>query len=208
MGIICSYSHRFRESFMKLDLLNVDSRISPLKTTRRHLQTYCAPERWIALQISSPDDPKRIQVCQHEPTTCLLSSCHLPTSYEAELGSWLLIWLTVDCAWREAAVWETVDIEDRPVPAARWRAQFPRFTCHGLWEHWQEKAAAPLLGKVSVFGNFTPNNSFHSRDNPMQWAFIKPISHMSWRLHWDVLRSRQSRVQTEQSDWSCHSVKQ
>lgn len=41
-------------------------------------------------------------------------------------------------------------IEGRPVPAARWLAQFPRSTYHGLRENQQAKTA-PIPGNVSVF---------------------------------------------------------
>lgn len=132
MGTIYSYSHRFRQPFIKLDLLKVDSHISHMKATRRHSWTYCAQWKWIAFQISSLDDPKRILACLHEPTTCLSFFCHLPMSSEAEFGILLLIWLPVGYVWREVAVLAIVEIEGRPVPAARWLAQFPWSTYHGL----------------------------------------------------------------------------
>lgn len=124
---------------------------------------------------SSPsllDAPKRIKACQKESTKCLVSCCHLPTSYGAELGIFLLIWPTAGCAWSEVDVLEIVEIEGRPVTA-----QFPRFTYCGLWEHQQAKAAL-ILGNVSVFRNFIPTNSFYSHDNPMQWALLLTPFHV------------------------------
>lgn len=80
---------------------------------------------------SSPnllDDPRRIKACQQEPTKCLVSCFHLPTSYEGELGVFPLIWLTSSLCMKqswclrdrsEADVLEIVEIEGGPVPATQ-----------------------------------------------------------------------------------------